>query len=161
MKIESKSNIPRSDLPVPAGHYAVAILKCEAGASKSSGADQVTWQLQVLAPDSVVVDGQTVKVAGRTFRHYTTFSENNLERAIGEAESVLGEALPESFDTADVAAAIVEHCKGKMFPSLEIYPTERVVQDAQYKPILKDGQVEVIGYDLKVRNRLSTPIMAV
>lgn len=149
--IKDKNDIPRADLPIPAAHYPVAILKVDTNPAKS-GADMITLTLQILSPDDVVADGKRVKIAGRTFRHYIVFSDANLGRAIKSAEILLGQELPSSFDTKDVGPAVAEALAGKYFPSLELTPDEIFVTDNNYQPILgPDGQKQHKGWGIKLK----------
>lgn len=147
MPLVRKSTLQDGSAAIPRDIYTLGIIEVVNGKSKK-GAAMLTLSLQILAPATVPHEGKIVKTAGRKFKTYLTCSEEN-RGWVNEIEQLVGTELPEEIDTDVLFPQLVEELTGKVLLNVELDADPYFEQDAQYKPILTNGQKTVKGYGIK------------
>lgn len=132
------TNLPNPNGPLPLADYIVQVLDVKQEPSKKFS-PMDTFECQILAPDTVESEGETVRAAGRKFTIYSAYSLKSL-----------------FFAKQNLAKLGIE------VPAKVTVPTEDEVQSGAYKriPEIQDETLalrgKTFGLRLSTRPRLET-----
>lgn len=147
MALVRKANLADGSVAIPRDLYTVGILEVVNGKSKR-GMPMLALSLQILSPATVSNEGKIVKTAGRKFKTYITVSTET-NGWVKEIEQLVGDVLPDDIDTDVLFPALVDELTGKVLVNVELDSDPFFEADANYKPILTNGQKTIKGYGIK------------
>lgn len=148
-------NLPRTDLPIPAGQYAVFIRSVGTNPSKT-GKPMATLECEILAPESVEHGGQVVKTVGRKFKQWVVFGESR--RSYEDAQTILAPELPggelESPVIPDQMPAVLATAAGKVMSACQLESEERYQTNAMGQPVVDPatGQPKLLGHNIRIKS---------
>lgn len=149
-------DLPSGNHPLPSGQYSVAILSVDNKPSKK-GFPMATLNCEVLAPDSVVDGGVTVKVAGRKFKHWVAFTPER-RQPYEDAEKLLKAHLPNGELPTPVDPTELVNTLKSVLPGQALSAVELVSEPSYYKDSLGEtlvdpttGQAKVRGYNIVMK----------
>lgn len=150
-------NLPDTTAPVPAGQYTVFIRDISTAPAKKTGKPMAAFDLEILAPETVVEAGTTVKTAGRKFKTWLVFGENR--RSYVDAQTIAqldlpGGELPSPLNPNDVPQMLKALTVGKVMTAVRLEPEARYKQDSFGNNVIDPatGQPQLVGYNIIVKS---------